>query len=225
MSEDQNPPEGSEVHADAAPAQALGSEAVEPAQEPDAPPRIIWHNRPYDVELTKYADEWGNTCVVLLDPESGQVEAKVSVNLRPLPPHQFYLKDYSENRGIAAPLLGAKLIRKLGMCIPNGSMEFCVYEILPRLGARHGIEIPSAEAAQAPRFNASQAIPGEVPDGGVPAFTKSTPSDEDVGEAPSSMAAFEAQQNAGLVEKARQDAARRADEELTGEAGDPDPAA
>ncbi len=135
-------------------------EAVEPATEPDERVLVLWRGRQYEVVCTQYVDN-GNTCIALLDPESGSVEAKATANLSELPPHRVYIKDYSENRGIAKALVSKGLLQKAGNGIRNGSVTFEEYEILPKLGTPFNISAPEPYVEPSLDESLTQAIEGE----------------------------------------------------------------
>jgi hypothetical protein len=120
-----------------------------------------------------------------------------------------YIKNYSENRGLAEALLQRKLIAPTGHVRRNGSAEFKQYYILPKLGERFGITLP--EGCVTP--------PGEADPAGVDQriAIASTPTDEAaMEESPTSFAGLAAQQNAAMLEKARQEKAEQ-------EGSEPDP--
>ena len=102
---------------------------------------VTWNKKEFEVVITEYVDN-RTTCIVLLNPKTSSLEAKATANITRLPAHLVYIKDYSENRGIAAVLRGARLISRTGETIRNGSEEFEQYEILPKLGSRYNIAIP-----------------------------------------------------------------------------------
>lgn len=162
----------------------------EPEQDTERRPIMVtWNKRQYVLGVTRYVDN-DNTCVVLLDPATNNVELKVSVNLHKIPAHQVYVKDYSENRGIADVMTSMRLLRKTGRAIQNGSVEFGLYEIMPKLGLAFGIEVPEEDLSERIEPGLSQAITNPQ--------VKSD--DEDIAEAPSSMAALEAQQALNAIQ-------------------------
>lgn len=156
---------------------------------------ITWKKRAYVVSITRYVDN-DNTCIVLLDPSTNHVELKVSVNLHKVPEHQVYVKDYSENRGIAAVMTSNRLLRNTGKAIKNGSVEFGLFDILPKLGKAFGIDTPEVDLPEKIDTSLSQALPGEVANAGP-----QVKSDEDIGESPTTMAALEAQQAINKVQE------------------------
>lgn len=164
------------------------TEDTHPEHEPERRPiTVTWNKRDYILGVTRYVDN-DNTCVVLLDPITNNVELKVSVNLHKIPAHQVYVKDYSENRGIAAVMSAMRLLRKTGKEIQNGNVAFGLYEIMPKLALAFGIEIPDEDLSEKIEPGLSQAIGSQVK------------SDEDVGEAPSNMDSFEAGQARNRVQ-------------------------
>ncbi len=168
------------------------TEDTHPEQDTERRPIMVtWNKRQYVLGVTRYVDN-DNTCVVLLDPATNNVELKVSVNLHKIPAHQVYVKDYSENRGIADVMTSRRLLRKTGRAIQNGNTEFGLYEIMPKLGLAFGIEVPEEDLSERMEPGLSQAIPG-----------REVKSDEDVAEAPSSMAALEAQQAVNAIQAAK----------------------
>ena len=134
--------------------------SVEPATEPDERVLVLWRGRQYEVVCTQYVDN-GNTCIALLDPESVSVEAKATANLSKLPPHRVFIKDYSENRGIAKALVSKGLLQKAGSGIRNGSVTFDEYEILPKLGEPFNISAPEHYVEPSLDESLTQAIEGE----------------------------------------------------------------
>ena len=144
--------------AEAAPPEAV---AVEPATEPDECVMVNWRGKRFEVVCTQYVDN-GNTCICLLDSESGSVEAKATANLSKLPSHRVFIKDYSENRGVAAALVSKGLIRKTGEAIRNGSVTFEQYEIQPKLGSHFNIELPEPYTPPSLDNSLTQAIEGEA---------------------------------------------------------------
>ncbi len=169
-------------------------------EESTATPKLLveWRKKPFEVVITQYVDN-GNTCICLLNPDTGGVEAKATANLHRLPPHRVHIKDYSENRGIAEVLVGARLIERAGGSIRSGSEEFEEYQILPRLARPFSIDLPDREAPKELDPTLTQAIAGEKPSAG--------PQVEEP-DSPSTMPEFAAQQNAALVQKAQEDKAR-----------------
>ena len=167
------------------------AEAVEPAEAPDTRVYVDWNKKRFEVVCTQYIDS-ENTCIVLLNLDTGVIEAKASTNLAKLPPYRTFIKDYSENRGIAAALTARRLIRKVGNTIRNGSEDFEEYEILPRLGKHFGIELPEAlpEVVLDPEL--AQTIPAEI-----------QPEKEDDPDSPSNMSEFDQQAQANLIQKAK----------------------
>jgi len=152
--------EGNKPQADLPQADPPEAVAVQPAQGPDTRVLVEWRDRQYEVVCTQYIDN-GNTCIALLDPESGSVEAKATANLSKLSPHRVYIKDYSENRGIAKALVSKGLLQKAGEGIRKGSVTFGEYEILPKLGGPFNIKAP--EPYMPPMLDESleQTIEGE----------------------------------------------------------------
>ena len=164
-------------------------------QPEKGPILIVWKKRNFVVSITRYADN-DNTCIVLLDPSSGLLELKVSVNLHKVPAHQVYVKDYSENRGIAAIMTANRLLRRTGTSIQNGSVEFELFDILPALAESFGIETPEIDLPEVVDSSLSQAIPNEIVNAGP-----QVASDEDVGEAAATMGELEAQQALNKVQE------------------------
>lgn len=180
-----------------------------------APIFITWNKREYEVVVTEYIDN-GNTCICFLNPKTGVVEAKATANLRKLPPHRVYIKDYSENRGIADVLVSRRLIYKVGSAIQNGSEEFEEYELLQRLASAFNLKLPERESEPVLDKTLSQDIPkGDT-------GTDSEPAEESV-EEPDSAVTHEqmvGEQNAQLVERAREmkaEQAAKAETEISGD--------
>jgi len=120
------------------------------------PITVTWNKKEFEVVITEYVDN-KTTCIVLLNPKTSTVEAKATVNLARLPDHLVYIKDYSENRGIAEVLRSHRLISRTGETIRNGSEEFEQHEILPKLGSRYNIAIPEEPEAPAVDYDLGQA--------------------------------------------------------------------
>lgn len=169
--------------------------------EPVGPERLLvtWNKKDFEVVCTQYVDNQ-NTCIVLLNLDTGTIEAKASANLSKLPAHQVYIKDYSENRGIAEVLSSRRLIRKAGSSIRSGSEEFELYDILPRLGKHFGIKLPEAP-------------PAPILDPGLTQISEADPlpvqHTEEL-DAATTHAEMESQQHAALVQKAQDDGAEEA---------------
>ena len=108
------------------------------------PLNITWRGRAYAISATKYVEN-GNTCLVLLGPND-TVEAKPTVNIAPLPPHLVFIKDWSENKGIAELLVKREFIRPTGKTIRIGAMEVKQYELAQDFGQALGILVPATES-------------------------------------------------------------------------------
>ena len=142
--------------------------------EEDGPPMVMWNKKEYEVSITQFMDT-GNTCIVLLNSRTGNLEARASVNLYSLPPYYTFIKDYSENRGLAEVLTAQRYIQKTGHSIRNGSEEFEQYEILPRLGDRFNLPTLAVQEPEQVDDNLSQEISHRPYDGNE--VTRGGPSD------------------------------------------------
>jgi hypothetical protein len=141
------------------------------------PPLITWREREFQVMVTKYVEN-DNTCLAIINPEDGAIEAKATVNIGTLAPHLCYIKDYSENRGLATALTHAGLVQDEGKPVRNGSVEFGLYSLTPKFGLMAGIEVPESVSPFETDLTLDQAAEADPkPQGHVP-------SDEDVGESP-----------------------------------------
>ncbi len=107
--------------------------------------QITWRNKRFTIAATKYVEN-DNTCLVLLGKDN-LIEAKPTVNLAKLPPHLVFIKDWSENRGIAEVLVKREYIRHTGKTIRIGANEVKQYELTPAFGAALGISVPELESA------------------------------------------------------------------------------
>lgn len=106
---------------------------------------ITWRGKRFTIAATNYVEN-GNTCLVLLGKD-GVIEAKPTVNLAKLPPHLVFIKDWSENKGIAEILIKADLIRHTGKTIRIGANEVRQYVLTPEFGSALGISVPERESA------------------------------------------------------------------------------
>jgi len=178
--------------------------AGQPGQGPEAEvdERILveWNKKQFEVVCTQYADN-ENTCIVLLNPNTGSIEAKASVNLAKLPLYRVHIKNYSENRGIAEVLTSNRLVQGVGAAIRNGSEEFEEFEILPRLGKHFGIETPDLVPPLELDESLTQDISGEEPSAG-PQYPEETDS-------PTTHSELEAQHHTNLVQKAQAEKAEK----------------
>lgn len=169
-----------------------------PEDSKNKPIIITWKRRSFIVEATQYVDNEA-TCIVLLDPDSGGVELKVTVNLHKLSPHLVFIKDYSENRGIAAVMVGSQLVAPTGHTIASGAETIAQFVLLPRLAEAFNITLPEPKPVAQVETGASQAIAGDKANAG-PQSAPQVPSDEDVGESPAKMDDFERQQQANRLQ-------------------------
>ena len=137
---------------------------------------ITWRNKTFEVTATKYIEN-GNTCIVVLDPGTGQVEAKATTNLGKLPEHEVFIKDYSENRGLAEALTKARIIEGPlpGKGTNVGSQRIKRYRVSEAFAEEAGIKLPKPEPVFEQDDNASNAI--EVPDAPAPEPVAATPAD------------------------------------------------
>lgn len=167
---------------------------------PDSRILVDWNKKRFEVVVTQYVDN-GNTCICFLNPDSGALEAKATANLSKLPPYRVHIKDYSENRGIAAVLVSHRLLHQAGGSIKNGSEEFIEYQLLPKLARPFNINLP--EQVDEPELDES--LTQEIPRDNVPQVVEAEEPDS-----ATTHAAMEAQQHAALVQKAKEDAAEKA---------------
>ena len=121
-----------------------------------AKPTVAWRDgRTLQVEVSKYVEN-DNTCIVLVS-EEGVVELKCTTNLGPLPPHEFYIKNYSENRGVEDLLVSSKVIVPLGRdTVYNGSVQFNLHTFADGIAELFGIPVPEATPPFAADHEAAQ---------------------------------------------------------------------
>jgi hypothetical protein len=99
-------------------------------------PFITLHEKRMYLELANYADN-ENTCIRMVD-EHGQPQGTATINLRPLPSDFVFIKNYSENRGVADAM--RRLIEPTGEFENNGAQRIHMYRLGEALCAAAGIE-------------------------------------------------------------------------------------
>lgn len=118
-------------------------------------PSCFWRGKQYWIEATRYAEN-EHTCLVLMN-SMGEMQLKATVNIAGtiLPPDHFYIKNYSENAGIAEALEKAGLVEATGSYVSSGHVRIKLYAGTPRLCDALGIpmspgplEDPEPEAAE-----------------------------------------------------------------------------
>lgn len=74
----------------------------------------------------------GRRALSLVDAETGEPILTATVNLpdEKIETHQAFIKDYSENEGILAVLVAAKLVRDLGLKKKTGYVEVSLVDVL-----------------------------------------------------------------------------------------------
>lgn len=105
-------------------------------------PAVSFRGKEYTLEFSQYTAN-DNTAMRLVD-SFGTPQLTVTVNFEPLPPHLVYIKDWSENHGIAHAM--RRLITPTGEYRKAGHVRAQQYELGEELLAfldlpRHAVEL------------------------------------------------------------------------------------
>ena len=92
--------------------------------------QVNFLNYECEVKVSKYTD--ANTCLRLVSGGMPIATATVIAPIK-LPPNHVVIKDYSENEGILAALIEARIVKPTGTVCPIGLTICTVCQLTPEL--------------------------------------------------------------------------------------------
>lgn len=112
-------------------------------QVAEPPVRVLWRTKYYNLEVSTYADN-RNTAISFVDADGAHV-LRATVNFEPLDNALVYIKDWSENAGVAHAL--RHLMTPTGVSQRSGFCEAKQYilgeQLLAMVDAHLGADAPS----------------------------------------------------------------------------------